>query len=142
VRTELVWRAALLGGMLLGVALVCTAPASAQDDPVADRVLWPSWSQSLAALGLGSQPTPLALWVRPEPPAPRARCVAAEALGTTAGLLADALRSEPVNWPAGFDYFPARSWRSLPKLGAALGGAVACPPPLTRTPAPVMPPGV
>lgn len=119
----------------LGVALLLGAPASAQDVLVADSLVWPSWSGRIAALGLAGDATPLAQWAAPERTRPRELCVAAGAAGYVAGLLADALRSEPVDWPAGFDYFPALSWRSLPKMGEAVGKAVVCPPPLTRTPA-------
>ena len=122
-------RATLLVGALLSVSIPWCAPAAAQDVMLADSLLWPSWSESLAEVGLGGERTLRIDWGAPEGPRPRALCKAAGALGATAGVLAAFLGSEPA-WPAGFDHFPARRWRSLPGLGAAFGKALVCPPTL------------
>ena len=126
-------RTALLCEALLSASLLFAGPGSAQDTVVADSLLWPSWSQRVAALGLGDEPTPVPDWTAPwTAPDVRSRtvCAVGSSVGFATGILAEVVRSEPVQWPPGFDYFPARRWRSLPYLGAAFAEALVCPPPL------------
>lgn len=118
------------GTALVAAWVALGAPASAQDAPAADSLLWPSWTQRFGTLGLSTEPEPTALWTPQGHP--RLRCVAAGVAGATAGALAEVLRDDPIDWPPGFDHFPARRWRSLPRMGALFGKALACPAPLGR----------
>jgi hypothetical protein len=63
----------------------------------------------------------------------RDRCLVAGTVGFGAGLALELERDAPVDYPVGFDYWPARRWRSLMRLGGVLGKALVCPRPLDRS---------
>lgn len=111
--------------------LCCLESAAGQAPTLDSTLLWPSWRAQVSAVGLGPGANLAPVDLGPD----EARCVAAGRVGFAAGLLADIVWRESIDFPRGFDYYAGHSWRFLDRWGSLLGRALVCPSPLARFPA-------